>query len=119
MKKIIKYVEKDGLLYPELKTVYQDKIFLSKYRRMRKNFLKKHCPVLYQTLLYKGELNNYLIKFDEEINFLHDKLIEEYSRKRKIDENLKQKNQLLWVGEMNNIRNEVSEFLLNEYIHVK
>lgn len=31
MKKIIKYVEKDGLLYPELKTVYQEKLSLSKY----------------------------------------------------------------------------------------
>lgn len=31
MKKIIKYVEKDGLLYPELKTVYQEKLILSKY----------------------------------------------------------------------------------------
>lgn len=81
---------------------------------MRKNFLKKHCPVLYQTLLYEGELNDYLKKFDEGINFLHDKLIEKYSRERKIDKNLKQKKQLLWVQEMNNIRNAV-----NEYIHVK
>lgn len=47
------------------------------------------------------------------------KLIEEYSRERKIYENLKQKNQLLWVREMNNIRNTINEFLLNEYIHVK
>lgn len=58
--KIIKYVEKDGLLYPELKIVYQEKIILSKYGRMRKKFIKEYCPVLYQTLLYEGELSNYL-----------------------------------------------------------
>lgn len=52
MKKIIKYVEKDGLLYPELKTVYQEKLILSKYGWMRKNFIReKYCPVLYQTLI--------------------------------------------------------------------
>lgn len=119
MKKIIKYVEKDGLLYPELKTVYQEKIILSKYGRMRKNFIKKYCPVLYQTLQYEGKLNDYLKKFNEEINFLHDKLIEEYSKEIKVDENLKQKNQLLWVQEMNNISSMVNEFLINEYIYVK
>lgn len=61
-----------------------------------------------------GRIKRLLKKFDEEINFLYDKLIEKYSRERKIDKNLKQKNQLLWVQEMNNIRNAV-----NEYIHVK
>lgn len=39
--KIIKYVEKDGLLYPELKTVYQEKLILSKYGWMRKILLEK------------------------------------------------------------------------------
>ena len=95
MKKIIKYVEKDGLLYPELKTVYQEKLILSRYGRMRKKFIKKYCPVLYQTLLYEGKLNDYLKKFDEEINFLHDKLIEELSKERKIDENLNQKKSII------------------------
>lgn len=54
MKKIIKYVEKDGLLYPELKTGYQDKIFLSKYGRMRKNFLK-NIVQFYIKLCYMKE----------------------------------------------------------------
>ena len=87
-----------------------EKLILSKYGRMRKNFIKKYCPVLYQTLLYEGKLKRLFKKFDEEINFLHDKLIEEYSKEIKVDENLKQKNQLLWVQEMNNISSMVNEF---------
>ena len=67
----------------------------------------------------RRKVKRLLKKFDEEINFLHDKLIEEFSKERKIDENLKKKNQLLWVQEMNNIKSMVNEFLVNEYIYVK
>ena len=45
-------------------------------------------------------------------------LIKELSEKENINEELKQNNQMLWVSKMNNIKNEVEEIILKEYIYV-
>ena len=46
------------------------------------------------------------------------KLIKELAEKENITEELKSNNQMLWIGEMNNIKNRVEEIILKEYIYV-
>ena len=46
------------------------------------------------------------------------KLIKELTEKENINEELKQNNQILWVSEMNNIKNIAEEIILKEYIYV-
>lgn len=64
-----------------------------------------------------GELFNYLQAFDDEMNELYDRLIEQYKVKWNITEELKEKDQMKWVREMNNIQNCVEEVILKEYIY--
>ena len=45
------------------------------------------------------------------------KLIKELTEKENINEELKQNNQILWVSEMNNIKNITEEIILKEYIY--
>lgn len=116
--KEIKYVEVDGILYPDLKLAPQKEIHLSRFGRMKLKYLKEHRRVQYTNLLISGELNNYLEEFDDEMNGLYGRLIEQYKVKWNITEELKAKDQIKWVQEMNNIKNYVEELIVNEYIYV-
>lgn len=112
--KEIKYVEVDGILYPDLKVKPQKEIHLSRFGRMKLKHLKEHRRVQYTNLLISGELNNYLQEFDNEMNELYNRLVEQYKTKRNITEALKANDQMKWIQEMNNIKNCVEEIIWNE-----
>lgn len=115
--KEIKYIEVDGLLYPDLKLPSQKEVHLSRFGRMRKQHLKEHSSIIYTNLLVSGELFDYLEKFDNEMSELYDQLVEQYKVIWNITEKLKEKDQMRWVQEMNNIQQCVEEFIKNEYIY--
>ena len=46
-----------------------------------------------------------------------DKLIKDMAVKQGITEELKAKDQMAWVGAMNNIRHSAEEFVLREFIY--
>ena len=52
------------------------------------------------------------------MNELYDCLIEQYKVKWNINEELKEKDQMRWVQEMNNIKNGAEETLLDEFINI-
>lgn len=54
---------------------------------------------------------------DDEANTLYDRLIEQYKIKRNITEELKEKDQMRWIQEMNNIQNCVEEVVSNMIIY--
>ena len=44
-------------------------------------------------------------------------LVAETAKKQGVTEKLKAKDQLAWVGRMNNIDSSVEEFILSEYVY--
>lgn len=115
--KEIEYIEIDGLLYPNLKVESVKQLNLTRFGRMRFNFLKEHHKIIYTNMLTHNTLNEHLQSIDDEANQLYDKLIDDYKEKRNITEELKEKNQLEWIREMNNIENCVLEVILMEVIY--
>lgn len=115
--KEIKYVEVDGILYLDLKLPPQKEIHLTWFGRKKLKYLKEHKRITYTNLLVSGELFNYLQTFDDEMNELYDRLIEQYKIKWNITEELKKKSQMKWVQEMNNIEIVVMEFIKQNYIY--
>ncbi|WP_027089926.1 TnpV protein [Thomasclavelia saccharogumia] len=114
----IEYEEINGLLYPKLTLPPQNEIHLTRFGRKRLQYLKQHRPIVYTNLLISGELNDHLQMVDDEANALYDKLIEEYKTKRNITEDLKEKDQMKWVQEMNNIQNCVEEIINRKIIYM-
>ena len=51
------------------------------------------------------------------MNDLYDRLVEQYKIKWNITEELKEKCQMRWVQEMNNVQQCVEEFIKREYIY--
>ena len=107
----IEYEEINGLLYPKLALPPQKEVNLTRFGRKRLQYLKQYRPIVYTNLLTSGELNDHLQRIDDEANELYDRLIEQYKIKRNITEELKEKDQMRWVQEMNNIRNCVDEII--------
>ena len=59
----------------------------------------------------------YLIEIDKTANEIVKKIINELAKSEKVDENLKQNNQLEWIRCMNNIKNRAEEIVLEELIY--
>lgn len=113
----IEYEEINGLLYPKLALPPQKEIHLTIFGRKRMQYLKQYRPIVYTNLLTSGELNEHLQMIDDEANALYDRLIEQYKIKRNITEELKEKDQMKWVQEMNNIQNCVEEVIIAKIIY--
>ena len=63
-------------------------------------------------------MNEYLHKIDLEANELLDTMIPRLATERGIDENLKTRDMLRWVAEMNNIKASAEEIVLREVVLV-
>ena len=94
--------EKVGEYYSPNLTVKEKKINLSKYGRMKLQYMKKYQKILYTNLLTSGGLYEYVEMIDHQANALYDKLLVDMKRQRNITEELKEENQMLWIQEMNN-----------------
>lgn len=117
MKKI-EYIEINGYLYPKLALPPQKEIHLTRFGKKRLQYLKQYRPIVYTNLLTSGKLNEHLQMIDDEANALYDRLIEQHKTKRSITEKLKEKDQMNWVQEMNNIQNCVEEIINREIIYM-
>lgn len=115
----ITYKKCGDYLLPNLVLAEKENKQLNKYGLLRLEFLKNHKKVLYQELLMKDKLNEHLFSVGLEakvkVNHLIKKLIEFDGT---INEELKEKNQLLWIQRMNNCKYMAEEIILKEYIYV-
>lgn len=106
----------DGMYYPDL-ALPEEEPHYGKYGRMRLHHLKEHCKVLYNTLLLEGELVKHLNEVDDTANQRMELLTLQMKERQGINEALKARDQMAWVGAMNNIRNAVEEVVLSELIY--
>ena len=91
---------------------------IGKYGLIMLNYLKTNKNATYQILLMKDELTDFLNYLDNEITNKVNDLIKELAEKENVNEELKDKDQMKWVGLMNNIKNRAEEIVLREYIEV-
>ena len=105
----------DGMYYPNL-VLSEEEPHYGKYGRMRLRHLKEHRKVLYNTLLLDGELIKHLNEVDDTANQRMELLTLQMQERQDVNETLKARDQMAWVGAMNNIRNAVEELVLSELI---
>lgn len=58
----------------------------------------------------------YLEEIDTSAKEMIDKLVKDMATKQGITEELKAKDQMAWVGAMNNIRHSAEEFVLRDFV---
>ena len=106
----------DGMYYPNL-VLSEEEPHYGKYGRMRLRHLKEHRKVLYNTLLLEGELVKHLNEVDDTANQRMELLTLQMQERQGVNEALKARDQMAWVGTMNNIRNTAEEVVLSELIY--
>ena len=87
------------------------------YGRLRREYLKEHRPVIFNTLVLSERLFPHLQEIDRQAHDRMDELTEQLKQERMIDEKLKARDPMRWVGEMNNIRACAEEIVLREIIY--
>lgn len=107
----------DGNYYPNLTLSEEEEPHYGKYGRMRKAYLQEHRKGLYTELLFTGKLVEHLNEVDDTANERMQLLTRQMAEKQQVDEALKARDQLGWVGAMNNIHNVAEEIVLNELIY--
>lgn len=90
---------------------------LGKYGRMRREYLKEHRPVLWNTLLLSGKLFPHLREIDETANRRLEQMMPELMKSAGVTEELKARDQMKWVGLMNSLKAQAEEIILSELVY--
>ena len=110
----ITYIEKDGILYPDLTLPKQKEI--GRFGRQHLAFLKAHRKGTYTTLLTTGKLNEHLAEIDRAATEMYRSLISQFAEAEGITEQLKAADPLGWAQAMNNIAQRASEIAQKELL---
>ena len=112
------YREENGHLVPNVTLPEHTDYQIGKCGRMHLDYIKQHRRGRYTALLTEGKLNTRLHEIDLEANEMLETIIPRLAIERGIDENLKARDMLRWVVEMNNIKAGADEIVLREVVLV-
>ena len=90
---------------------------IGRYRRLRLKFLKEEMKPVYTKMLREDTLTDYLLEVDARATDMENMLINEMKKYQNIDEKLKEKDQMKWVGAMNMIAYSAREIVLGKCIN--
>ena len=110
------YAKNGDYLIPGLSLSEQEAQPLGKYGRMRKNYLKEHRPVLWNSLLLTEKLYPHLREIDEAANRRLELMMSELMKAAGVTEELKASDPMKWVGLMNTCKAQAEEILLAELV---
>ena len=102
-----KYEQQGDYLLPNLIVPEEEQKAIGIWGQRHARYLKQRHKILYFNLLTSGKLNSYLASID---------VVKQMAEKQGITEQLKETNQMLWVGRMNACRNAAAEIVNNELI---
>ena len=89
---------------------------IGRWGKKHLRYIKEYRPVLYTVLLLGGNLSSHLADIDARATEMYDLLMKQMAQKEGINEQLKAKDPMAWVGTMNNIRNAAEEIVNAEVI---
>ena len=119
------YDENNGLWYELIGDYYIPVLALSseeqrpigKWGRMHRDYLKEHCPILFNDLILSGQLWTYLANLNEHVQERLSLIVEQMKASEGVTEKLKATDQMAWVTAMNSIRNRAEEIVLHELVY--
>lgn len=114
----IEYTKVGDYYIPNLVLKKEEKVNLNKYGRARLNFLKQNRKAEYTIMFVNGTLNKHLKEIQETAGERIDIIIEQLKEKNNLTEEMKNTEQLYWVGMMNNFKSIAEEIVYKELIYV-
>jgi len=93
------------------------KLSLSKWGWKRLDYIKNHCPELYNDLKQSGELRQHCYTIQEQAIERKERMMAQAIKANPISEDLKNTDPLKWVAHMNGLKHQVEEVILTELIY--
>ena len=104
------YTQVGDYILPDLLPAEEEKkANIGAWAMRHKRYLKQNHKVRYYNLLTSGKLNSYLADIEQQAQDLFLWLVKELAEKENATEELKATDMMLWVRNMNNIRNRATE----------
>ena len=124
MEKVI-YDKSNGLWYelqgdyyiPCLKLPDEEQVEVGVWGMRHLEYIKHHRKGFYTSLLIGCNLNRYLADINRQAEEMYSLLAKQIAAREGVTEQLKAKDQMLWVQKMNNIRNQITEIINNDIIY--
>ena len=107
----------DGIYYPNLASADEEPHY-GKYGMLRRTYLKEHRPAIYSLYMLEDRLIEHLNMVDDEAQDRMETLVSQMMDKQGITDELKARDQMAWVGAVNNIRNAAEEIVLKELVYI-
>jgi len=82
------------------------------------DYLKTAKPSVIGVMRLNGTLNSYLQGVNDQADEMSFQLVKQLAKREGVTEDLKRRDQMAWVGAMNNIHDRVNEIVLNEVIYI-
>ena len=90
---------------------------LTRFGRMRQDYLREHQKIDYSILRMTGKLMEHLLDVQEQAKTQMETLVAQMAKAQGVTEELKEKDAMEWVGRMNNIRHAAEEIVKKEIIY--
>ena len=111
------YHREGDYLIPDLVLPDEDERPIGVWGQRYERWLKQEPRGLYHSLVFTWKLHEHLVEVDERAERLFKRLTNEMTERDGVTEQLKARNQMAWVGAMNNIRARAEEIVYNEVIY--
>ena len=95
----------------------QDDFVIGRFGRAHEAYMKQSRRHFYSQLVAEGKLGSYLAQIDEQANDMLELLIGQMAAAEGVTEALKARDQMAWVGAMNNIRACAEEAVNSDLIY--
>ena len=93
-------------------------VFYGKYGDLRRDYLQEHKPKLWMVLVNGGKLADHLKSVERMAEQRMDTLLPQLMKAAGVTEELKARDQMAWVGLVNNCRARADEIILSELVYV-
>ena len=112
----IDYVLVGDYYIPQLELPKEDRP-IGRWGRLRKTYLRDHRPVLYNQLILTGKLWTHLADLNEQAEGRLERFIDQMAQAEGVTEELKARDQMEWVRQMDSIRHRAEEIIQAELIY--
>ena len=109
---MLNYKTVNGYQIPDLK-IPDEQVTLGRYGRMRKAYLKEYRKMTFNSLLLTGELTEIDRTAGERVN----RMVGEMAAAQGMNEALKERDPMAWVGAMNSLKAQAEEIVLSELVY--
>ena len=110
---MLNYKTVNGYQIPDLK-IPDGQATLGRYG---KAYLQEHKKILFNSLLLTGELTAHLAEIDRTAGERVNRMVSEMAAAQGVNEALKERDPMAWVGAMNSLKAQAEEIVLNELVY--